>query len=115
MRFVLGLEISIEALEKSRSRAVQELSGDVEFRSIASADNETLGEPWHSLQPRQRFRQSRFRNRESLPRVHCRCLMVKAKTPYAHLTPAFCPHFNWTAIRNSRKCSTIVSCVALHS
>src|SRR6185295_14177217 len=118
MRFVRGLEISIEALEKSRSRAVPKISGDIEFRSIASGDNKALGEPWHSLQPRQSFGQSRFRNRESLAHVHCRCLMVKAKTPYAHLTPAFCPHLNGTAIRNSkplRKCSAIVSCVALHS
>src|ERR1700730_2693322 len=92
MRFVAGQEISIEALEKSRSRAVPELSGDIKFRSIASRDNEALGEPWHRLQPRQRFGQSRFRNRESLAHVHCRCLMAKAKTKYAHLTPALCPH-----------------------
>src|SRR5271166_3752423 len=92
MRFVPGLVISIEALEKSRSRAVPELSGDIKFRSIASGDNEALGEPWHRFQPRQRLGQSRIRNRESLAHVHCRCLMAKAKTKYAHLTPAFCPH-----------------------
>src|ERR1700720_2520221 len=92
MRFVPGPEISIEALEKSRSRAVPKLSGDIKFRSIASRDNEALGEPWYPLQPRQRFGESRFRNRESLAHVHCRCLMAKAKTKYAHLTPGFCPH-----------------------
>src|ERR1700692_4412295 len=91
MRFVAGQEISIEALEKSRSRAVPELSGDIKFRSIASRDNEALGEPWHRLQPRQRFGQSRFRNRESLAHVDCRCLMAEAKTKYAHLTPALLP------------------------
>src|ERR1700722_3684441 len=92
MRFVRGPEISIEAVEKCRSRAVPELSGDVEFRSIASGDNEALDEPWHRLQPCQRLGQSRLGNRESLADVHCRCLMAKAETKYVHLTPAFCPH-----------------------
>src|ERR1700693_4087198 len=97
MRFVPGPEISIETLEKSRSRAVPELSGDVKFRSIASGDNEALGEPRHPLQSRQRFGQSRFGNRESLAHAHCRCLMAKAKTKYAHLTPALLPPPNVTA------------------
>src|SRR5580692_3545706 len=91
MRFVPGLEISIEALEKSRSRGVPELSGDIKFRPIASGDNEPLGEPWHRFQPRQRFGQSRLRNRESIAHVDCRCLMAKAKTKYVHLTPALLP------------------------
>src|ERR1700741_1576829 len=91
MRFVAVPEIAIEALKKSRSGAIPELSGDVKFRSIASRDNKALGEPWHPLQSRQRFGQSRFRNRESLKHVDYRCLMAETKTKYAHLTPAFLP------------------------
>jgi hypothetical protein len=40
---------------------------------------------WHrQIDHQERFGQSRFGNCESLAHVHCRCLMAKAKTQYAH-------------------------------
>src|ERR1700722_5469360 len=104
MGFVAGPESSVEALEKSRSRAVPELPGDIKFRSIASRDNKALGEPWHPLQSRQRLGQIRFRNREPLEYVDYRCLMAESKTKYAHLTPALLPGRGAPKKRRANSC-----------
>jgi hypothetical protein len=40
----------------------------------------------HTLQPRQRIGQSRFRDYKSLPHIYCRRLVTETETKYTHLT-----------------------------